>query len=825
MSQSHSTASPEAVKTSSLSHPLIPVIQPSLDHGMGYALAFIQRSMDSVGYSPQTSPSSYGSLLNHLGSPSMQTGMLQRLQRSYGNGYVGQVVQAKLAVNQPGDVYEQEADKVAEKVMRMPEPRCPECGEEEKEQIQTKPLTGISKTEIGIFRVPTEEGIKKGDYEFSTHCGWIDWGHANPTKAKEVINKVKTTPLGSTFTVKMYTWAHSGWVTARILKTLTPTQEKRVALGVFQTLSKAFEEAQSDTDFLKKTGFAVEDLPSNLVGFYRAAEGYSVPDIKNFCWPWGEKSSLDRYKYDKERGFFDRSNPDFVPPEYFPSGRWPPELSTIRPEPPGTLWAVAGKLWRGPLMGIVHEIEGRLYVPPMIMRMPSPKCRHIQMIESSPQLLLQRQEIAEEDLDELVMAKGASSNMPQRDIEMSLIESRGIGCSLPEDTRLFMESRFGVSFEGVRIHTDSNAALMARDLNALAFTSQSDIYFGTGMYSPGTSEGKRLLAHELTHVVQQSHQNHRACVQRKEAKEMTYVVKPRDTVAKIAAAFGVTPEELMAKNVAKVTTWQGSQGKVAGFNAGETIIIPAGKKDMAEKAVEKPSEKHEEGAAAVITEALKTAWEFWKEVFASGEEKRPESKAKTEVKPAVSGLKDPKEVISRHNELGTFGTGVKVKVTSTKRDSKKQLDILKDYCEKNKTKLDEFAEKTEWLKGKLDWEKFKTCSLSDENIWLPFFMALYYGGGGPGVKSDKRSLPLVASPAQRVWKGKDGKERKANASPHIAGRAMDVKDGNLKELDTILREKIPEFEEKGSFPISSTQIENVSGQKLVHINFTKEVFG
>ncbi len=66
-----------------------------------------------------------------------------------------------------------------------------------------------------------------------------------------------------------------------------------------------------------------------------------------------------------------------------------------------------------------------------------------------------------------------------------------------------MERRFRVDFSSIRIHTDNNAIQMNRKLNAQAFTHGRDIYFGSGKYNYGTSSGKRLLVHELTHVVQQ----------------------------------------------------------------------------------------------------------------------------------------------------------------------------------------------------------------------------------------------------------------------------------------------------------------------------------
>jgi hypothetical protein len=80
----------------------------------------------------------------------------------------------------------------------------------------------------------------------------------------------------------------------------------------------------------------------------------------------------------------------------------------------------------------------------------------------------------------------------------------GGGRSLPHPVRAGFESRLGHDLSGVRVHTDANAAESARALGARAYTTGADIVFGTGEYAPGTRQGQRLLAHELTHVVQQS---------------------------------------------------------------------------------------------------------------------------------------------------------------------------------------------------------------------------------------------------------------------------------------------------------------------------------
>jgi hypothetical protein len=90
------------------------------------------------------------------------------------------------------------------------------------------------------------------------------------------------------------------------------------------------------------------------------------------------------------------------------------------------------------------------------------------------------------------------------DFESRIQSLRGGGQPVPESVRNFFEPRFGNDFSQVSVHTDMNAAETARAVNALAFTVGRDIVFGEGQYAPETESGKRLLAHELTHVLQQA---------------------------------------------------------------------------------------------------------------------------------------------------------------------------------------------------------------------------------------------------------------------------------------------------------------------------------
>ncbi len=81
---------------------------------------------------------------------------------------------------------------------------------------------------------------------------------------------------------------------------------------------------------------------------------------------------------------------------------------------------------------------------------------------------------------------------------------RSSGQPLDTETRAFMEPRFGQDFSQVRVHTDAKAAESAWAVNALAYTVGHDIVFGDGQFSPQTVSGRKLMAHELTHVVQQA---------------------------------------------------------------------------------------------------------------------------------------------------------------------------------------------------------------------------------------------------------------------------------------------------------------------------------
>ena len=96
------------------------------------------------------------------------------------------------------------------------------------------------------------------------------------------------------------------------------------------------------------------------------------------------------------------------------------------------------------------------------------------------------------------------------EVEPAIERARGGGQGLDHGVRRQMESAFGSDFSGVRVHTGAEAHELNRAVSAVAFTTGQDIFFRDGAYNPSNPEGKELLAHELTHVVQQGGQGIKA---------------------------------------------------------------------------------------------------------------------------------------------------------------------------------------------------------------------------------------------------------------------------------------------------------------------------
>ncbi|MDJ0679268.1 MAG: DUF4157 domain-containing protein [Xenococcaceae cyanobacterium MO_167.B52] len=316
-------------------------------------------------------------------------------------------IQAKLTIGQPNDKYEQEADRVAEQVMRMPEPGspaaaitrpvrspvvqrlCTECEEElqrqpleeeedEEKMLQAKAIVGLTTPIIQRQRVESEEEEE------------------DPLQMKPLVSQI--TPL-------------------------------------IQRQSSSSEEEDEETVQTKPLSYKVSPLVQRQVEASEEEE---------------EEESLQTK----------------------------PLVSRISP-----------LIQR--MDEQTEEDEEKLQTKPLT-------CPFSPLV----QRMSEPTEEEDEEEKQTVRTKENPGQAPSvtSTLESRLNASKGSGQSLPEKTRSFMESRFGHDFSQVRVHTDPQAA---QDLNARAFTRRQDIYFGAGQYQPHTPGGQQLLAHELTHVVQQ----------------------------------------------------------------------------------------------------------------------------------------------------------------------------------------------------------------------------------------------------------------------------------------------------------------------------------
>jgi len=155
---------------------------------------------------------------------------------------------------------------------------------------------------------------------------------------------------------------------------------------------------------------------------------------------------------------------------------------------------------------------------PFLQRMLESQAPEEDMTEEAPEESIQtkpfiQRTISQPPNDDTPSIQPSSESSPSTttpQFNQQLSASKGSGSPLSPETKAYMEPRFGADFSPVRIHTNQNAISMNNQISAKAFTHQNDIYFNQGQYNPDSSSGKHLLAHELTHTIQQG-----SAVQRK----------------------------------------------------------------------------------------------------------------------------------------------------------------------------------------------------------------------------------------------------------------------------------------------------------------------
>jgi Domain of unknown function (DUF4157) len=189
-----------------------------------------------------------------------------------------------------------------------------------------------------------------------------------------------------------------------------------------------------------------------------------------------------------------------------------PSASSPDPKPP-KLMKVQPKLMIG-AVGDRYEQEADQVAAQVVQRLNAPKLEPSPAIQRLPEEeeelqmkpILQREVVPEEE-EELQMKptqEAIGGGDASADLESAINSARGSGQSMNPDLQAKMGAAIGADFSGVKIHTDAQSDQMNRSIQAKAFTTGKDIFFGQGEYNPGSTGGQELLAHELTHVVQQN---------------------------------------------------------------------------------------------------------------------------------------------------------------------------------------------------------------------------------------------------------------------------------------------------------------------------------
>lgn len=161
---------------------------------------------------------------------------------------------------------------------------------------------------------------------------------------------------------------------------------------------------------------------------------------------------------------------------------------------------------------------------------------------------------------------GTAGGALDTDSAGAIESARGGGSALPTEVRREMEAGFGHSLSDVRIHTDDQAAGLSRQMSARAFTTGRDIFFGAGEFTPDTTEGKRVLAHEIAHTRQNDG------VRRKLRGTAEALRSQGDEKGDKGKSSG-----LLRKATGKLTNWDKIVGAVKAYEHQESKLIGGGK--------------------------------------------------------------------------------------------------------------------------------------------------------------------------------------------------------------------------------------------------------
>ncbi|UCF91849.1 MAG: DUF4157 domain-containing protein [Desulfobacterales bacterium] len=213
-----------------------------------------------------------------------------------------------------------------------------------------------------------------------------------------------------------------------------------------------------------------------------------------------------------------------------------------------------------------------------------------------------------EEKEELLQTKPVTDRTPEVTpcVAAEIALMQGSGQPLPSSERTFFEPRFGHDFSEVRIHADTRAANAAQALHSRAFTVGRDIVFGARQYQPEKTSGRQLLAHELTHVMQQDRRRH----QKQTFAEGRSLAKQSDNPLRLTNVPPLVPPYLQRL---KISTLSKSKGRCGARRVKWhfTLDRRAPADGFIVQEIDAMDFAHD-GAGTVIRENNAHYWEAWK---------------------------------------------------------------------------------------------------------------------------------------------------------------------------------------------------------------------
>jgi hypothetical protein len=380
-------------------------------------------------------------------------------------------LQPKLVVNQPGDRYEQEADRVADAVVRGATSSRPSISSLGHGSAVQREEPAKPKTEEEKYK---EAAKKVGEAFLETPPG------------KEI--KKKAEELGDAFISTLPGKVITGAAVAGAVATLAATH-KGLPIGIPEIPLDKIKPGLK----MKITYEGPVDKPTKVMATFSFPLGGGKAREKKPALTESEKFRAETARMAAEQAKFreglktpeEKAAEEKMLYSYVASRMLRPDQLTPRTSPLS--------------FGVAGEQLGFQPVAPL----PGPRSSSGPWV---PDFTLSGETRAEEPKkkEEETVQRKASSDRELSTVPPIVDEVlQSAGQPLDPATRVFMEERFGHDFGQVRIHTDARAGESARSVNALAYTVGSHVAFAQGAFAPGSPTGRQLLAHELTHVLQQ----------------------------------------------------------------------------------------------------------------------------------------------------------------------------------------------------------------------------------------------------------------------------------------------------------------------------------